>query len=558
MILKSLTINNYGPFTENVKVDFENNITVLTGKNDSGKSKILQLIEIFLKQRTISEENVNIERPRNAVKNWNEDPGINCIGEFIVRKSDSINSSRPVKQGAIVKCKYFLVPKINERCKITEINTAGSKISGGNTSIRKFPKIIFFPNDLDYIKNDVLINSPNSGEEAILKLAFGENFQTTLQGLSISRIKLEIQKANVLLEKKMKEIFGNKVPFKVFIDQDAQSKVFVYIKDNDTYSTPIQYRGTGFQKIIALLLILFNVNLQTESILVLYDEPENSLHSDSQHYLRRFLEKLSENNNIQIIYTTHSPSMINSWKVQNIRLIEKFEKGDVLCRKVSKKGHYENFLPIRVNLGITAADTLSLAPITIIVEGETEIMCLYKLLSMTVEDDKDRLEKFSSLKNQFHFLFCGGTSKFKQYCKMSISQGCRPIIFSDGDDFNNFKQQKIEEEYPEVPIIMLEEGDELENLISETLYFNTLTKECQSEISYQDYTVWLEERKGSFIDRLSFTKKVFRWLQEFAPDFKYRKPLVMEKALSEVSINDIKTDKIIELFNQICKIAEKM
>src|SRR5690242_7332067 len=44
MILKTLTPLKYGPFSHAPTIEFEDDVTVLTGPNDTGKTSVLKLI----------------------------------------------------------------------------------------------------------------------------------------------------------------------------------------------------------------------------------------------------------------------------------------------------------------------------------------------------------------------------------------------------------------------------------------------------------------------------------------------------------------------------------
>ena len=109
---------------------------------------------------------------------------------------------------------------------------------------------------------------------------------------------------------------------------------------------------------------------------ILYDEPETSLHADSQHMLRRILEELGRDPMIQVIYVTHSPSMINTMRPGAIRLISRVESDGKATSIIENAAFDHNYIGVRSSLGITPADSLLYAPITVVVEGPTEVRCL--------------------------------------------------------------------------------------------------------------------------------------------------------------------------------------
>ena len=59
MKIVSLTIENFRSYRNPVTIPF-NDLTVLIGKNDIGKSSILEALDIFFENRKIDSDDVNI------------------------------------------------------------------------------------------------------------------------------------------------------------------------------------------------------------------------------------------------------------------------------------------------------------------------------------------------------------------------------------------------------------------------------------------------------------------------------------------------------------------
>ena len=59
------------------------------------------------------------------------------------------------------------------------------------------------------------------------------------------------------------------------------------------------------------------------SNILLFDSPATSVHDDAKINIRQYMAKMSKNCNLQIIYTTHEKALIDSWKMKNIRYVEK-------------------------------------------------------------------------------------------------------------------------------------------------------------------------------------------------------------------------------------------
>ena len=53
MLLKKISIKNYRQFKE-TEIDFDNNLTVLAGANNSGKTSIIELFKRLFKDKNLS------------------------------------------------------------------------------------------------------------------------------------------------------------------------------------------------------------------------------------------------------------------------------------------------------------------------------------------------------------------------------------------------------------------------------------------------------------------------------------------------------------------------
>ena len=97
-------------------------------------------------------------------------------------------------------------------------------------------------------------------------------------------------------------------------------------------------RSEGFKRFISILLML-SVQVDTGKFsnkLLVIDEPDNSLCPSGSRYLRDELLKMSENN--LVLYTTHSPFMIDRERLDRHMIVTKTK--DITCIKGSKDSMY--------------------------------------------------------------------------------------------------------------------------------------------------------------------------------------------------------------------------
>ena len=129
-----------------------------------------------------------------------------------------------------------------------------------------------------------------------------------------------------------------------------------------------------------------------KNALVLIDEPAIYLHVDAQKEVLKLFDKLKANG-VQVIYTTHSPSMlkINSW--ESIKLVEKEDNiTKIFSPTTSRSGqkHLETLSPIQQAMGCTLNNTI--APqrekLNLVVEGITDYYYIKAMFQICKVEDK--------------------------------------------------------------------------------------------------------------------------------------------------------------------------
>jgi hypothetical protein len=139
-------------------------------------------------------------------------------------------------------------------------------------------------------------------------------------------------------------------------------------------SVPFDERSRGFVWFFSFLSYFSQVKeAEGSNIILLLDEPGLSLHATAQGDLLRFIdEKLAPFH--QVIYTTHSPFMINPSRIERTRTV--MDK-DLEGTKISSNSllvDAETAFPLQAALGYSLAQTLFLGPDNLLVEGPTDLI----------------------------------------------------------------------------------------------------------------------------------------------------------------------------------------
>lgn len=190
------------------------------------------------------------------------------------------------------------------------------------------------------------------------------------------------------------------------------------------YQIDPKKRSEGLQWYLTFL-INFRSKLQTlKNNIILFDQPGDKLHPGGQKDLLERLEELSEHN--QIVYSTHTPFMISKEYPERVRLIRRPDDDTEIVNRLSKREIFQDEL-LRNSLGFALSDVAPVADKNILVEGLLDKMALLEFIS------KLKGFKFSVNLNQSVFIPAHGASKILYYANMLKSNGLDVIALFDND-----------------------------------------------------------------------------------------------------------------------------
>lgn len=169
--------------------------------------------------------------------------------------------------------------------------------------------------------------------------------------------------------------------------QGMQTGINVWGEVYDTVhmaSTPLGMRSRGFVWFFSFLAWYEDVKRQRQNVILLLDEPGLSLHGRAQaDLLNYFEEELAEH---QLIYTTHSPFMIDPQRFARVRIVQdlgidskdplpKDKDGTKVLTNVFDATD-DSLFPLQGALGYEIQQTLFIGPNSLIVEGPADMLYL--------------------------------------------------------------------------------------------------------------------------------------------------------------------------------------
>ena len=174
-------------------------------------------------------------------------------------------------------------------------------------------------------------------------------------------------------------------------------------------------------------------------ILFLLDEPGVYLHVNAQKRLIELFEHLCESGN-QVVYTTHSPYMINSDNIFNVRAVEKGE--DALSKifrsihscNLNKETRVETLTPLTQALGMDLKYNIGLnsSKLNVIVEGVTDCMYMTAMMHYLEINETSRP----------YIIPCVGVDAVHLMVSVMIGWGCeyKVVVDYDTQGFSQYKK----------------------------------------------------------------------------------------------------------------------
>lgn len=192
---------------------------------------------------------------------------------------------------------------------------------------------------------------------------------------------------------------------------------------NKGVSLPLKNRSKGFNWFFSFLVWFKKIQEDQESnYILLLDEPGLNLHASAQADLLRFLEDLSEN--YQIVYSTHSPFMIVSDKLQRVRTVLETDKGSIISDSIQEKDPNTLF-PLQAALGYNIAQNLFISQKNLLIEGVSDLIYLQTMSAILESTGKE------SLKSDITIVPTGGLEKVATFISLMRGNELKNVSLLD-------------------------------------------------------------------------------------------------------------------------------
>lgn len=427
MQLVNFSVTNYRSITKAHKINLQN-ITVLVGRNNEGKSNILMALNVAMETMMQHANHANVHE---RLYDWQRDFPVQLQQrknnlDSVFRLNFRLNHDENTEffrttgirsnEDIPIELKYGQ----DNRAKIT-VPKKGS--SSFNDKSEKVTAFICERIAINYIQ---AVRTEDMAMDVIHRL-----ISTELSKLYDNEEYKSAEQTIYNLQEAVYNDIANRIlaPLQEFLPQltDVEIKSRgrrlvwrgfrndVDVILNDGTPTSILYKGDGIKSLVSLAILKESKNEIGASIIAI-EEPESHLHPEAIHSLVNVINGISENH--QVIITTHNPLFVQRNNISNNIIV------DHGTAKPAK-----NIKEIRELLGVLPEDNLINASHVLVVEGEDDKIALNKILSSLSPTIKDAL-----IKNKLVIQPLAGATNLNYELSRLRSYVCRYFVFLDADE----------------------------------------------------------------------------------------------------------------------------
>lgn len=483
MKLITFSITNFRSITNAHKINLED-ITVLLGKNNEGKSNIIKALSIGMniisnptyerhilrKSYYIIEDECYFWKRDFPISYQNRNRGLETIFKFEFELSEQEIREFKASVNSRINGTLEIQIKIgnDNRPKFSVPKRENKSLEKKVDKIREFvsKRIIF--NYIPAIRTEEdginIIRANLSKELAVIEEK--EEYKKALK--TINDLQQEI--LDGISQKIKKSLIGFIPTIKnVQLHIAEESRVRALRRDveviiDDGTPTKIEYKGDGIKSLVSMGILTDRYNTSESSIIAI-DEPESHLHPGAISELNKVIRNLKKGS--QVIITTHNPQFTDVDNLKNNIIVDKGKA--IPCKNIQE---------IREVLGIKIYDYLYNIRYVLIVEGENDKKILEKILKQKSSGIQKLLDNGEMV---IHSL--SGASKLESYLNYLKENVCKYYVFLDNDEegiaaVEKSKKSKLleENEYNLVSYIGMKKV-EIEDIIKKDLYISRIQNE---------------------------------------------------------------------------------
>lgn len=478
MYLEKFVIRNFRTI-EKLELNFNKGLNVIVGENNSGKTAIIDALRLclgdFQQPRDIYCNKNDFRVDKSRITDANEDIRFDLVFKCEDKRETAwFNSLHALNDNGVhnlqLHFRYELIDyKASQKIKRT--------VWGGANEGRKVPQEV-----LSELRNVYLsaLRNPNRELRPVKGNILGDLYSNIIPNDEVN------QERKLKLLKKVTDVL-NDDDWKKFIEDGNKNilehiKFLTYLTDEKRLNVEIGFSPFEFNKFLQNLIILLpvypenlinqvefqhyfeifqnglgynniiytavvlgdikqrNAASMEEFTLLLIEEPESHLHPQLQNIFFNFLKRLNDNNDTQIIVTSHSPIITAKTDI-NLLIVLQNSGNKIISTQIKDLNLEEESLKYLQKFLDVTKSQLFFSNGVILVEGISESL-LIPIFSRILG------KEFDVEHNGVEVVNINGVA-FKHFARLFNSKYenklmCRCVIITDDDEGKDGAEERIE------------------------------------------------------------------------------------------------------------------
>ena len=511
MKLSDFSVVNYRSITTARKIK-TNNMTVLVGKNNEGKSNILRALTLAMDiMKIYSKDPRSLQiAVRPYLKNhysWEKDypislqeknpNGWSSIDLNFELDEQDILAIRSMTGMRLSGCIPVRVSTNGAAAKI-DIPKRGTAAFADADNKKKIIEYVCFKIDFNFIpavrtEYDALRVVDSLIEKSLETLDTNPDYINAMNKIEELQQGILVGISNQIIEP-LQEFLPTVRNVQIHIQNErrriAMRRNTEIIIDDGT-PTPIQQKGDGIKSLTALAILNIPARVDRVSVVAI-EEPESHLHPESARQLYDTIMSLSQTH--QIVLTTHSPLFVNRTNLKENIIVNDGKATPV--KKIKE---------IRDVLGIHISDNLTNAEHALIVEGEDDKIALEKLLPSMSTKIKRAIQN-----GTFIIDYIGGAGNLPYKLSFYRNLQCKYHVLLDNDDAGRHagseaeRQGLLDVRNVTYAICNGSPNAEIEDCYNKAVYENAILNEFGVNINVAEFRgnkKWSDRIAGCFLSQ---------------------------------------------------------